>query len=75
MPASCDHTPVVSSAEFFFNKLKVNSTSLLVNGWPSLHFTPSRSVNTSVLESVNCWPVARNWLNWPFTELAIASGS
>ena len=58
-PASCDQTPVVSSAEFFLSRLNVNSTSLAENDWPSLHFTPLRNVNTSVLESVKVCPVAR----------------
>jgi hypothetical protein len=37
-----------SSAGFFFSSWNVKSTSLALNGVPSLHFTPLRMVKVSV---------------------------
>ena len=48
-----DQMPGPSSAGYFFSRLKENSTSAEVNGRPSLHFTPERSVYTSVVGLVN----------------------
>jgi len=46
---STDHAALRSRPAFFFSSWKVNSTSSAVNGLPSVHFTPDRIVNVSVL--------------------------
>ena len=46
---STDQTEFRSSAGNFFIRLKVNATSAAVIGVPSLHLTPLRIVNVSVL--------------------------
>src|SRR5205809_7842727 len=38
-----------------FNSAKLNTTSAAVKGCPSVHFTPERMVNVSVLLSVLHW--------------------
>src|SRR5579875_1741908 len=42
-------TPPVLAAGILLIRLNVKATSALVNGWPSLHLTPWRSVKVSVL--------------------------
>src|SRR5215475_6772878 len=41
------HSAYRSVAGADFIRLNVNATSSAENGWPSLHFTPSRMVNTT----------------------------
>src|SRR5882762_5747715 len=64
-PVICAQTPLPSSAGYFLIRLNVNTTSAGVNGVPSLHFTFCRIVKSSVVGSVNLWPVARNGVNVP----------
>src|ERR1035438_7077492 len=50
-------SPLVFRAGFLWIKLKVYATSVAVNGWPSVHFTPARVVmrseeHTSKLQSL-----------------------
>src|SRR3954471_6383245 len=52
---STDHTAFRSSASCCFMYWKVNTTSAAVRGCPSVHFTPSRIVNVSVLLSFDHW--------------------
>ena len=54
--------PSVSRPGCVLIMLKVNATSLAVNGLPSFHFTPDRVVRVSVLPLFDqLYPVARTW--------------
>ncbi len=74
-PVICDQIPLLSSAGYFFSRSKVKTTSAGVKGVPSLHFTPCRIVYTSVVGLVNLYPVARNGVYAPLTELTVSSGA
>jgi hypothetical protein len=52
-------TPSVLIVGYFFIMSNVKTTSALVNGFPSLHFTPWRSWNVRVLSPLeNAYEVA-----------------
>src|SRR3954465_4480729 len=67
----------MSRAGYCFSRLKVNSTSEALIGWPSLHLTPSRIVKVRVLLSADHLKseASIGVVSWFFSALTKTSGS
>ena len=64
---STDQFALRSSAGYFFNRLKVNTTSLALKGCPSDQVTPLRMVNVrAVLALVHAHDVANQGFTAPW---------